>query len=262
MVGVFKLGINGLGFATVASTMFQLLGAIFYFVKKSKIIYLRKPLVELKVIKRICFNGSSDFVMMIVEAFMVFVINRAFIAFMSPRHFEAYAAASIVFTLFYGVHMGATMGIQPKLSQWMGSKNFPALKGVLKHCIKKTYLYAIVAYVVLIPIMPYVLRLFLSDPETIKLGVFFYMTVGFATMFSNIPLQVSIFFTAINRPIESAIISILRTLIFIPAATYFAIYLYDAWGVSLAIIVSDIILTAIILLYFKRTKLEDLKVAD
>lgn len=262
LVGVFKMGIAGLGIATVTSTLFQLFGAGFYFIKKSKIIHLSKPIIEFKVIKRICFNGSSDFVMMIVEAFMVFVINRAFIAFLSPQHFEAYAAASIIFTLFYGVHMGATMGIQPKLSQWMGSRNFKMLRGILKYGIKKTYLYAILAYVVLIPIMPLVLRIFISDSETIRLGVFFYVTIGFATMFSNIPLQVSIFFTAINRPVESVLISVLRTFIFIPAITYLAIYLFSAWGVSLALILSDIILTALIFIYFKRTKLENLKVAD
>lgn len=158
--------------------------------------------------------------------------------------------------------MGATMGIQPKLSQWMGSRNFDMLRGMLKYGIKKTYIYALLAYVALVPIMPYLLKIFISDPETIKLGVFFYVTVGFATLLSNIPLQVSIFFTAINRPIESVVISVLRTFIFIPAITYLAIYLFDAWGVSIALILSDIILTAAIFIYFKKTKIENLKVAD
>ncbi|MBB6480956.1 hypothetical protein HNR50_002629 [Spirochaeta isovalerica] len=42
---------------------------------------------------------------------MVFVINMAFIRNLTPGHIEAYAAVSIIMTIFYSIIMGATMGL-------------------------------------------------------------------------------------------------------------------------------------------------------
>ncbi len=62
------------------------------------------------VVGRIVYNGLSDFVMLIVEAVMIFIINLAFTKFLTPMHFEAYAAASVLVTLLYSVYFGASMG--------------------------------------------------------------------------------------------------------------------------------------------------------
>ncbi|RXV63592.1 hypothetical protein DWB64_01050 [Fusibacter sp. A1] len=49
--------------------------------------------------------------MLIVDAVMVYVVNRAFISFLTPKHFEAYASANILMIVFYGIFMGATGGL-------------------------------------------------------------------------------------------------------------------------------------------------------
>jgi len=61
-------------------------------------------------------------------------------------------------------------------------------------------------------------------------------------LFSNLPLQTSLFFTAVNRPIESAAISVARTLVLIPPITFISIKLIGAWGVATGFILADVIL--------------------
>jgi len=259
---VFDLGIIGLAGATVISSAFQCIASLYYFVFKSKTIKLTKPSIKLKKIIRICYNGLSDFSMLIVDAVMVFVVNQAFTRFLTPAHFEAYAAVNVLLIVFYGIFMGATMGLQPIFSRSMGQKKYKYLKGLLAYSVKRTIILGLIAYLAFIPIASRVLSLFVQDQGTLELAIFFYLTLGFAVMFSNLPLQTSIFFTAINRPVESALISILRTLIFIPLIAYFSIMYIGAIGVAFGFLVADLILISGLVVYMKRVDISKLKILE
>lgn len=90
----------------------------------------------------------------------------------------------------------------------------------------------------------------------------FYYTLGFATLFSNYPLQLTIFFTAINRPLESAVISVFRTLLLIPVIIYVSIMLLGARGVSFGFILADILVILGSLFYMYKIDLSKLKVYE
>jgi Na+-driven multidrug efflux pump len=261
-VALLGWGIKGLAIATVISSGIELLGGSWYFIYKSKLIKLSTPTFHLLTFLRIAYNGISDFAMMIVEAVMVYVINIAFVRYLTPQHFEAYAAVSIIIILFYSIYMGATMGLQPILSQMMGRGEFKPLKSLLNYSVKKTLIYGGIAYVLLLPFVKTILRLFIDEPLTLDYGLYFYITLGAATLLSNYPLQVSIFFTAINRPLESALISILRTLIIIPPLVFILIILIGAGGIALGFAIADLIIIGGIMMYMKRIDLSKLKVYD
>lgn len=261
-VAVLGWGIKGLAAATVVSSGIQFLGGLWYFLRKPKLLRLTVPAFHIPTILRITYNGFSDFAMMIVEAVMVFIINIAFVKFLTPEHFEAYAAVSIIITLFYGIYMGASMGLQPILSQMMGRGEFEELTGLCRHSVKKTMTYGVMLYLLLIPLIEKILLLFIKDQATLEIGQFFYLTLGAATLFSNYPLQMSIFFTAINRPKESALISVFRTLILIPPMVYLLIMQLGAGGVASGFIIADILMILGITLYMKKTDLSKLKVYE
>lgn len=261
-VAVLGWGIKGLAAATVVSSGIQLLGGLWYFLRKPKVLRLTAPTFHIPTILRIVYNGFSDFAMMIVEAVMVFIINIAFVKFLTPQHFEAYAAVSIIITLFYGIYMGASMGLQPILSQMMGRREFDGLTRLLSYSVKKTLAYGAMVYLLLIPVVDDILLLFVKEPATLQMGKFFYLTLGAATLFSNYPLQMSIFFTAINRPKESALISVFRTLIFIPPMVYLLIMQLGAGGVALGFVIADILMILGLILYMRRMDLSTLKVYE
>lgn len=261
-VAILGWGIEGLAWATVISSGIEMLGGFYYFLFKSKTLRLMMPQFKITIILRILYNGFSDFTMMIVEAVMVFVINMAFIRYLTPKHFEAYAAVSIVIMIFYSIHMGATMGLQPILSQMMGRKEFSKLKGLLTYSVKKTMIYAVLAYVALLPLISQILKFFIQDPATIQMGKFFYITLGIATMFANYPLQVSMFYTAINRPIESAAISTVRTMILIPAFTVLSIKVLLSPGVAVGSILADIGLILAIFIFVNKQDLSKVKIYE
>lgn len=137
-----------------------------------------KPTFHFKTILRILYNGFSDFAMMIVESVMVFIINITFVKFLTPAHFEAYAAVSIVITMFYSVYMGASMGLQPVFSQMMGRGIFTKLEGLVNYSVKKTIIFGISIYLVFIRLIDKVMYLFIQYVDTIQIAHFFYLTIG------------------------------------------------------------------------------------
>lgn len=261
-VAVLNLGIFGLAISTVISETVMLIGALYYYILKAKVLRITKPIISIKIVARIAYNGLSDFAMMFVDAVMIFVLNQAFIRFLTPSHFEGYAAANVLIVLFYSIYMGASIGLQPIYSQLMGKKDFTSLKTLLYYSIKKSIGIGLLVYILSIPITRLVLKLFVEDALTLQYANFFYLTIGFAVMFSNLPLQISSFFTAINRPIESVIISVARTLFLIPIIAYLSIMILGGLGVAVGYLLADAILIVVLVLFMKKVDISKLKVYD
>lgn len=261
-VALLDLGIEGLAWATVISSSIELLGGIYYFMKKSVKIHLGKPEIRWSSLFRVLYNGLSDFAMMLVEAVMVFIVNRAFLLFLTEEHFKAYAAVNVIVILFYSIYLGAIMGLQPVLSQMMGRGDFSYLKKVLGYSVKKTMIYGLAVYLLLIPFIEPILKLFVQSEAVLAYGKFFYLTIGAATLFSNYPLQTSIFYTAINRPLESAAISLLRTLILIPIFSFLFINLFLSSGVAMGLVLSDLCLMALLFFFMKNQDLSKVRILN
>lgn len=86
--------------------------------------------------------------------------------------------------------------------------------------------------------------------------------MGFAVMFSNLPLQTSAFLTAINRPIESVVISLARTLFLIPIITYISILFIEKFGVATGYLIADCILVIELGVFMRRIDISELKIYD
>ncbi len=261
-VAILDLGIFGLAVSTVISETVMLIGALNYYIFKAKDLKISKPIFRIRTVARIAYNGLSDFAMMFVDAVMIFVLNQAFIRFLTPSHFEGYAAANVLIVFFYSIYMGASIGLQPIYSQLMGKREFASLKTLLSYSIKRTIGIGLLVYIISIPISRLVLTLFVDNPITLQHANFFYLSIGFAVMFSNLPLQISSFFTSINRPIESVIISLARTLVLIPIIAYLSIMLVGGLGVAVGYLLADVILIAGLVIYMKRVDISQLKVYD
>lgn len=261
-VAVLDMGVLGLAGATVISELIQVLGGSYYFLKKNKIIKLTLGRWDLKALLRICYNGISDFTMLLVDAVMIFVVNQAFVRFLAPEYFQGYAAANVLMVLFYGIFMGSIGGLQPILSQMMGQGKFTDIKALFNYSVRKTILLGIIMYIGFMPVAHGVLSLFITNEATLEIGKFFYGSMGFAILFSNLPLQSTLFFTAINRPIESAVISTIRTLILLPSLIYIGIKFMGPWGVGLGFLVADLFLVVVLIIYMKQLDLSKLKVYE
>lgn len=259
-VVVFNMNVNGLAIATLISQIFHLLGNMYYFTFKAKVIRFVMPNYYFGELISIIYNGSSDFLSVFTDAIMVYVVNYAILRFLPKNYLEAFATA-IIFTPFITkVYVGSQIGLQPITSKLFGKNNFDELKEIFIYSLKRSLVYAIIIYILLIPITWLLLPYILDEASLVSVAFIIFIGVGISYIASCIGIQSILFFTAINRPIESLLIAVIRTLVLIPISTYTMIYLFSVNGIAIGFLVPEIIITIIFMYYFRNMDFAKYKV--
>jgi|GEM_PF-1307428 len=242
-VALLKWGVFGLAIATVISNVIHLIASSYYFIFKCETLKLLKPRFDIKILGRIIYNGTSDFIGMFSEGLKRYIVNLAIITFLSSRHMEAYSVVSMFIVIFISsIYFGTAQGLQPIFSRMMGAMKFESLKPLLNYSVKQSNKIAFGIFLISILFIKYILGFFLDDQDTINIGFFLYITYGFATLFENLPNAAIMFFTAINRPLESIVFSVTRTIILLPLFSYFCIFLLGQYGLMFGTIIAELIM--------------------
>ncbi|MCS5420664.1 MULTISPECIES: MATE family efflux transporter [Psychrilyobacter] len=262
-VAFLNWGIFGLVIATTLSNIVHLIISSYYFAFKCKTIKFVTPRINIEVLLRILYNGSSDFIGMFSEGFKRYIINIAIIAFLTPKHMEAYSVVSMFIIIFISsIFYGIAQGLQPIFSKMMGAKKFERLKPLLKYSVKQSNFIALAVFLAALPFMKVLLGFFLSDPETVKIGFYIYLTYGLATLFENLPNAAIMFFTAINRPLESIIFSVSRTIFLLPVLTYLSIYMFGQSGLMIGTLSAECIMILASYKYLKPLAIEKIQIVE
>lgn len=262
-VALLDLGIIGLAVATTICNIVHLVVSSYFFTVKCTTLKLVKPNFDKQVLTRIVYNGASDFLGMFSEGLKRYVINIAIITFLTPRHMEAYSIVSMFIIIFTSsVYYGTALGLQPIFSRMMGAMKFDRLKPLLYFSIKQSNLIALGIYILAIPFFKTILGFFMSDPKTIQVGFYIYLTFGFATLFENLPNATIMFFTAINRPLESILFSVVRTVLLLPILTYICISFFGQSGIMLGTLFAEAIAIMISYTYLRSIDFSKMPIVE
>ena len=111
------------------------------------------------------------------------------------------------------IYLGSQYGLQPITSKLRGQEQHDGFIQLFIFSVKRSALYVLSFYVAIIPVVWVGLPYFLDNLELVKITFILYLGIGFAIVLSNIGIQSTVFFTSINRLIESIAIAVLRALI-------------------------------------------------
>ncbi len=213
-VFIIKLnkGMAGGAIATCFSNVFGGL-ALIPIIKFGKIRWTWERVTD---IKNILFNGSSEMLTEIASAVVIFLFN---IIIMEKMGYLAVAALTIVFYLNSILNIilyGLSQALQPIVSYNLGAKKITKIVEVLVISLKTGAVIGGLYYLGIKLFGSSLIELFSNNDLELKSlarEVSFYMTFAYLISFVNV---ISIgFHTAIGRPIESAVISLGRSIIFI-----------------------------------------------
>jgi Na+-driven multidrug efflux pump len=252
LVIVFDMDVKGLALATLLSQIFHLVVDIYYFIKKSIVIRFIIPSNHFHELRRIIYNGSSDFLSVFTDAIMIYVVNKAILEFLPNEYLEAFASATIFTALITKIYVGSQVGLQPIQSRLLGKGHFNELKAIFAYSLKRSSIYAIILYLILIPISFLLFPYLLDDKSLVVIAFRIYLGVGIAYISSCVGVQIILFFTAINRPAESLAIAFIRTIILIPLSSIGMIYLIGVDGIAIGFLLPEILITVVFLYCFKK----------
>jgi putative MATE family efflux protein len=255
---VCHMGIAGAAIGTgIGYCIPSIFGLIFFAFFKKNTLRFTKPVVDLKMLLKVCTNGSSEMVTNLANAVTTFLFNYSFMKYYGE---DGVAAITIVLYfqfIFTALYFGYSMGISPIISYKYGANDAAQLKKIFRTSIMFIAITSISSYLLSIIILQPALTIFTkatTNVFAITIDGFPIFAISFLLIGFNI--FASAMFTALSDGKVSAIISFTRTFIFLIGALLILPLFFSVKGLWLSVPVAEAlgIIVSIMFLITKRQK--------
>ncbi len=252
LILVFPMGIAGAAIATGIGQSVPAVAGLFYFLLSRKGLYFTRFRLHPKELFMACYNGSSEMVTQLSNAVITFLFNLIMLDLAGENGVAAITILLYGQFLFNAFYLGFSIGISPIVGFQYGAGNRKQLRSIYR----TTFLFVLASSVALTVIAVIsstpLVSVFTRDPETFTLADAGFRIFAFNFLFSGFNIASSGFFTALSNGRVSAIISFLRTLVFIVLSLLTLPRFFGITGAWLAIPVAEF-LTLMLALRLHRT---------
>ena len=241
-MGPMNMGIAGAAIATGIGQAIPAIAGLIYFSLHRKNLYFVKFKIDFGLLKESCFNGSSEMVSNLATSVVTFLFN---IIMLKLRGEDGVAAITIALYgqfLFNSLYLGYSMGVAPVISFNYGRKNTRLLKRIVKICLIFMTVSSVSITALSLIGNDLVVGVFVPPGshtfEIASNGCFLF---AFNFLFSGINIFTSSMFTALSNGKISAMVSFLRTFVFLVLSILSMPYIIGEAGVWLSVPIAEAI---------------------
>ena len=240
-IGVFHFGLIG---AATATGISQIVGGglplIFFMRENNSELRLISARINWRYLGKTCFNGSSELMTNVSLSLVNMLYNLQLMKYAGENGVAAYGVIMYVNFIFVGVFVGYAFGSAPIIGYNYGAGNSKEMQNVYRKSLLFNIASGILMCFIAILFSGTLASLFVGYDaelfEMTKRGFAIY-SLSFVVMGLNI--YASSFFTALGNGLISAILSLLRTLLFQLVCVLLLPLLWGLDGIWLAIVVAE-----------------------
>lgn len=240
-VGVFGWGLIG---AAVATAISQYLGAmiplIYFLLPNSSLLRLGKFHFDGKALLRSCANGASELLSNLSMSVVGILYNTQLLRYAGEDGIAAYGVIMYVNFVFLAIFIGFVISTAPLIGFNYGADNREELKNIFR---KSLIIISTVALLMtasaLVLAKPLSLIFVSYDSALLQMTIRGFIIYALSYLICGFNIFGSSLFTALNNGLISAIISILRTLVFQIATIVVLPVLFGLDGVWAAIVAAE-----------------------
>lgn len=234
----FQWGMVGGAVATLLACMFGFLALLpnlhFKLPQKSLRIYI-------KDIKNIFFNGSSEMLSVVSSTFAMYLFN---LTLMKKIGVLGVSALTIVFYINQMLNIslyGLSQALQPLVAYNLGARHLDKIKKVLRVSLITGGALGAVAYIGSHIWGGFIIGIFSKgNQELMSLAKTALFYISFAYLISFLNIISTSFLTSIEKPIESVVVSLGRSIVFIAIPLFILPDLIGAKGIWLSIPIAEL----------------------
>lgn len=252
LILVFPMGIAGAAIATGIGQSVPAVAGLFYFLLSRKGLYFTRFRLHPKELLMACYNGSSEMVTQLSNAVITFLFNLIMLDLAGENGVAAITILLYGQFLFNAFYLGFSIGISPIVGFQYGAGNRKQLRSIYRTSFFFVLASSVALTVIAVLSSTPLVSVFTRDPETFALADAGFRIFAFNFLFSGFNIASSGFFTALSNGRVSAIISFLRTLVFIVLSLLTLPRFFGITGAWLAIPVAEF-LTLMLALRLHRT---------
>lgn len=234
----FQWGMTGGAVATLLACMLGFLALLpnlhFKLPQKSLRIYL-------KDIKNIFFNGSSEMLSVVSSTFAMYLFN---LTLMKKIGVLGVSALTIVFYINQMLNIslyGLSQALQPLVAYNLGARHLDKIKKVLRVSLITGGTLGAIAYIGSHIWGGFIIGIFSKgNQELMSLAKTALFYISFAYLISFLNIISTSFLTSIEKPIESVVVSLGRSIVFIAIPLFILPDLIGAKGIWLSIPIAEL----------------------
>lgn len=236
-IAVFKMGVSGAALATaVGYSIPALFGLVYFTFSRNGVLYLVKPVVRGKVLLYSCTNGSSEMVGNLAVSITTFLFNALMLKYAGEDGVAAITIVLYAQFLMTSVFMGFSSGIAPVVSYNYGSQNIEQLQKVFRNSIRIIAAASVLVFLLAECFSDPVIQVFVKPgSEVFKMTRHGFAVFSVSFLFTGVNIFASSLFTAFSNGRVSAVLSFLRTFVFLTASLLVLPFMMGVDGIWLAV---------------------------
>ncbi len=251
-----QMGMFGAVLATgIAPVVGCLISSIHFITKKNNFGFIvTKPQIS-KLID-ISFLGVSSLISEVSSGVVIIIFNMIMLRLAGNVGVAAYGVVANIALVMIAIFTGISQGIQPIISIAYGAKEKIRIYATYKYAIITSVVVAVFIYIGSFYFAESIVSLFNSENNSQLLeiatnGLRIYFT-GF--LFAGLNIITAVFFSSVDAPMPSFIVSFLRGFVFIVPLAFVLSYAFGMNGVWLAFPLTEILTLGIAVGAFVKTK--------
>ena len=252
------LGLEGAAAATALSEFTGGLLPLIYFAREnSSLLRLTRTEFDGAALLQTCTNGISELLSSVSMSLVGMLYNWQLLNYAGADGVAAYGVLMYVNFIFIAIFIGYEVGAAPLVSYNFGARNFFELKNLLQKSLVIISAFAGVMFVSAELLARPLSAIFVGyDAGLLLMTARAFKIYAFSFLFSGFAIFASSFFTALNNGLISAVISVLRTLVFEVAAVLTFPLLWGLDGIWLAMVGAEVmaVLVSTLFLILNRRK--------
>lgn len=249
-------GVSGAALATsIGYSIPGLFGLIYFAVSRKGTLYFVKPVFRWGVLFKCCINGSSEMVNNLAVAVTTFLFNVLMLKYEGEAGVAAITIVLYAQFLMTSAFMGFSSGIAPVVSFNYGSGNVRQLKKIFKISVWVIAVVSAAVFVIAETCSDVVIMVFTpAGSEVFGLTKYGFAIFSFSFLCTGMNIFASALFTAFSNGKISAILSFLRTFVFLTACLLFLPLFWGVDGIWLAVPVAEVMALFVSVYYLVRFK--------
>lgn len=255
-IGVCDMGIAGAAIATgIGNCIPGLFGVIYFIFNRKGSLYFVKPFWNGKKLLFSLFNGSSEFVNNIAASITTVMFNYSMLKYLGESGIAAISAILYLQFIQASVFFGFSGGVAPIISYKYGEENHAQLKHVVGISLRFILCCSVFIFVLSLILSGQAVSIFIRpDSKTFDLARHGFALFSLSYLFMGFNIFSSAMFTALSNGKVSALLSILRTLVFIVGALFTLPLILGVSGVWLAVPVAEALALIVAAVCFYRLR--------
>ena len=231
LIAVLHKGIKA---AAAASSISIVLGSIItllMFLNRKMDVYYTKENIPALQFFRIVANGSSEFFSSIATSIMSVILNLFLLKYGGTTAVAAFSIVMYVDSIIGMLSFGICDSLQPAISYCYGAGLPERMKAIFQRVLIATITVSFASFLFMLLAGPHAAGIFIKpgDTELLNISITAIKIFSFSYLIGWIDMCFSSFFTALDRPVRSLLVSFFGTLVF-PIA--FLFLLTSIWGLN------------------------------